>query len=335
MTRQRPRPPSQRDVAELAGVSRTTVSFVVNEAPGVTISPATRQRVWEAVEELGFQSNELARGLRSHQSNVIGLVTKEIATTPYAVGIIRGAQEAALDHGKTLLIVDADGRDDAVENALDKMEQWRAEGCIFATDYHREISLPGRMPRIPAVLVNCFSEDRVPAIVPDEVQGGVTATRALIAAGHRRIGFVNGPPDSTASAGRLQGYRNALAEAGLGFDDRLVRSGDWWQESGAQATAELLDLPDRPTALFCGNDWMAMGAYDIVKERGLSIPGDVAVIGFDNREEIAAHMRPALSTVALPYQDMGRRAVDCLLHGTESEPVRHLLPCPLVVRGSY
>lgn len=317
-------------------MSRATVSFVVNGVTGVTISPSTRQRVWDAVAELGFQTNELARGLRSHQSNVIGLVTKEIATTPYAVGIIRGAQEAAVDHGKTLLIVDVDGRDGAIENALDKLGQWRAEGYIFATDYHRETEVPAQMAHLPAVLVNCFSDDAgLPVVVPDEVQGGLTATRALIGAGHRRIGFVNGPADSTASAGRLEGYRAALGEAGLSFDERLVRDGDWWQESGARGAAELLDLAEPPTALFCGNDWMAMGAYDIVKERGLSIPDDIAIIGFDNREEIAAHMRPPLSTVALPYREMGREAVNCLLDRTESAPTRHRLPCPLIVRESY
>jgi LacI family transcriptional regulator len=337
-----PRRPRQRDVAELAGVSRTTVSLVLNDVEGVTIPEETRQRVWDAAAQLGFQPDALARSLRGAHSNIVGLVTSQIATTPYAVAIIKGAQDAAFQRGQTLLVIDTEGEQAAAADAVARLRQWRADGLILAADYHRRVDLPPGLGDLPVVLVDCFADvsesgtdDRapLPTVLPDEVQGGRLATQTFLDAGHRRIGFINGPDEFPASTGRLEGYRAALADAGVAFDEDLVRQGDWWQESASKATAELMGLDDPPTAIFCGNDWMAMGAYDSLRERGLAIPGDVSVIGFDNRVEIADHMRPRLTTVALPYRAMGSEAVAMLLDGERpTEPV--LLECPLVSRDS-
>lgn len=333
MTTRRVRP-SQRDVAQRAGVSRTTVSFVINDVEDANIPAETRQRVWDAVRELGFRPNEMARNLRSSTSNVLGLVTNEIATTPYAVAIIKGAQDAAHARGKTLLIIDVEGEAAATDEALSAMSRWQVEGLLYATDYHRAAPPVVAEPDTPVVLVDCFDpEGELPSIVPDERQGSRLATDTLLAAGHHRIGFINGPDGFAASAERLDGHMGALADAGIEANDDLVRTGDWWQESGARHTADLLDLPEPPTALFCANDWMAMGAYDVIRERGLRIPQDIAVIGFDNRVEIAAHMRPALTTIALPYSEMGKRAVEHLL-GTDPVQGIERLTCPLVRRSS-
>lgn len=327
---------SQLDVAKRAGVSRSTVSFVINDVADAGISQDTRERVWAAARELGFRPNQLARGLRSNKSNVLGLITQEIASTPYAVAIIRGAQDSAQRHGKTLLIIDTDGAPAAADDAVMRMKQWQVEGLILATEHHRELTLPASLDATPVVLADCFTAgDRVPCIVPDERQGGRLAAQTLLAAGHRRIGFINGPNSYPASAGRLRGYLDAHKAYRAKVDERLIRTGDWWQESATNHTSELLDLPDPPTALFCANDWMAMGAYDAIKERGLRIPADIAVIGFDNREEIAAHMRPTLTSVALPYHAMGQRAVEYLLGGPAMRHVGKLkLECPLVRRDS-
>src|SRR5918997_2315621 len=230
------RRPSQRDVAALAGVSRTTVSFVLNDVPDVAIPAATRARILAAAEELGFRPNELARSLRSSRSTVLGLITSEIATTPYAVAIIKGAQQAAAAHGRTLLIVDTEGTPGPTARALSAMTGWRAEGVIFATDYHREVRLPDDPGDTPIALVNCFAAG-APAVVPDERQGGRLATQTLLAAGHRRIGLINGPDGFPASAGRLRGYLDAHEEAGVPVRPDLIRTGDWWQESGARHTA--------------------------------------------------------------------------------------------------
>ena len=325
--------PSQRDVAQRAGVSRTTVSFVINEVEGAGIPEATRERVWAAVRELGFRPNQLARNLRAATSNVIGLVTNEIATTPYAVGIVKGAQDAAHEHGRTLLIIDAESEADATREALATVARWQVEHLLFATDYHRQVTLPTVDAETELVLVNCFGDDGIPAIVPDECQGGRLATETLLRAGHRRIGFINGPDGYPASRSRLAGHLEALEAAGVHRDEQLLRVGDWWQEGGTRHAADLLDLDDPPTALFCANDWTAMGAYDAARERGRRIPDDVAVIGFDNRVEIAAHMRPKLTTVALPYAEMGRRAVEHLL-GVRPVTSVERVHCPLVERAS-
>jgi len=333
--------PLQKDVAELAGVSRTTVSFVLNGVENIAIPDDTRQRVLDAAAKLGFRPNALARGLRGGLSNVLGLVTSDIVTTPYAVEIVKGAQDAAFARGLSLLIVDSGGPHAEADETVERLLEWSVDGLIFATEYHREYSLPPAAAHMPIVLVDCFLDPAlnlppVPTIVPDEVQGGLTATQALLDAGHTRIGFINGPPEYyPASTGRLAGYQQALAQANIEFDPDLVRVGDWWQESAARHTADLLALAQPPTALFCGNDWMAMGAYDTIREAGLRIPDDIAVIGFDNRVEIADHMRPRLTTVALPYSRMGARAVEILLDPQLLAAARtELIPCPLIRRSS-
>lgn len=333
--------PSQRDVARRAGVSRTTVSYVLNGDDRTSIPQATRDRILAAAEELGFRPNQMARGLRGRRSNVIGLLTDDIATTPYAVRVIKGAQDAAFAAGRTLLIIDTHGAGEAAREALAMFTAWRVDGVVFATDFHREAQPPDAIRDMPAVLVDCYAPSRdLPSIVPDEVQGGRLATETLIAAGHRRIGFITGPESFPASTGRLVGYREALEAAGIEFDPELVRVGDWWQESGFRHAQELLALLDPPTALFCGNDWMAMGAYDALRELGRRIPEEVAVIGFDNREEIAAHMHPRLTTIALPYYEMGHEGVKHLIAQIDApdefghQAPQVCLPCPLVRRDS-
>jgi LacI family transcriptional regulator, galactose operon repressor len=340
-TSQGRRAPSQRDVARRAGVSRTTVSLVLNGRADASIPEATRQRVWDAAAALGHRPNAYARGLRGTQTHVIGLLTDDIATTPYAVQIIKGAQDAAHAAGYTLMIIDTHGEADAADAALGMMASWRVDGVVYATDYHREIVPSEHLRSTPSVLVDCRAPGSgIPAIVPDEAQGGRTATETLIAAGHRRIGIITGPDGFPASAGRLDGYHAALDAAGIERDPDLITIGDWWQESGYDMTHRLLDLDEPPTAIFCCNDWMAMGAYDALRELGRSIPDDVAIIGSDDRREIADHMHPRLTTVALPYYEMGRRGVELVLDperlaavSTEDGSIT-AIECPLVRRES-
>lgn len=326
-----------KEVAKLAGVSLITASRVINDQPNVR--PEMREKVLRAIKVLDYRPNAMARGLRVSSSDLLGFVTDNIATTPFAVDIIRGAQDIAEANGKTLLVIDTKGNTATEHTVFERMIGWQVEGVIFATEYHRVVSPYPDLHTFPSVLVDCYAADRsLPSVVPDEVQGAYLATETLLQHGHRRIGFINGPSAFPASTGRLQGYKQALAAYNVRFDKRLVRSGNWWQESGYAHTLTLMELADPPTALFCGNDWMAMGAYDALKELGQSIPGDVAVVGFDNREVIAAHMRPPLTTVALPYYDMGRWAVEYLItqasHEGLSDPIQAKLQCPLIVRES-
>lgn len=340
MTRSpRRRPPTITDVARLAEVSITTVSFVLNDAAERSIPDGTRSRVRAAAEELGYRPNAAAKLLRTQRSHTIGFVTDEVASTPFAGDIIRGAQEAAWEHGKVLIVVDTGDNDAIKDSAIAVMLERRVEGLILAAKYHRPVAPPAMSGEVPTVLLDCFAEDRsLPSVVPDEVGGGRTATEALLRHGHRRIGFINLVRGIPASAGRLDGYAVALREYDLPFDEALVRYTDSDVPGrGYRCAVDLLDLSEPPTGIFCGNDRTAMEAYDAIKERSLRIPEDVAVVGFDNQAIIATHLRPALSTVALPHYDMGRWAVEYLIRHPATaggEPVQHLMPCPYVERAS-
>jgi LacI family transcriptional regulator len=329
------------DVAKRAGVSQTTVSFVINGLHTAEIPEETRERVWDAIRALGYRRNAVAQGLRTKRTNVIGFLTDEVASTPFAVQIVEGAQAAAWAAGRLLMIVNT-GRNDEIKQAgVEMMLDRQVDGIIYASWYHREVRPPASMHEVPAVLVDGFVGDRsLPSVVPDEVQGGRAATEYLVRKGHRRIGLINvdAPAARPAAAGRLDGYQQALAAAGIGFDASIVCDGDGFTPSGYQYTHAVMQLPDPPTALFCGNDRIAMGAYQALAELGLSIPGDVAVIGFDNHEVIAAYLRPPLSTMALPHYEMGAWAVRYLIehsdHTDEAPPVQQRLPCALVERAS-
>ncbi len=333
-----------RDVAAAAGVSITTVSHVMNDFPSARVNEETRLRVRKAARELGYGPNRMAQGLRTQRSTMIGLISEEIATTPHAGRIILGAEEAARRHGFTLVILST-ARTDAVEDRqrdVAALLDRQVDAIMYATMFHREVSLPANLQEVPSVLID--ARDRagiIPSVVPDEEQGARTAVSALLDAGHRRIGFANNVEDLPARHGRLRGYTAALAAAGVPFDPALVAEAPPDVPGGYQSASRLLDLPDRPTALFCFNDATAMGAYRAAAERQLGIPEDLSIVGFDNSELIAANLSPGLTTVALPHYEMGAWAVDtlvALLQGREEVrlladgPV--LMPCPLVTRDS-
>ncbi|WP_287157033.1 LacI family DNA-binding transcriptional regulator [Chloroflexus sp.] len=334
----RNRPPSMYDVARLAGVSQTTVSFVVNNVTSAAISQETRDRVWAAIHALGWHPNAVARSLRTRHSQTLGLISDEVVTSPYAVRMILGAQEAAWNNRQMLLVVNTSGQQDIEQTALQFMLERQVEGLIYATMYHHEVTPPTGITTVPTILVNCFVADRsLPAIIPDEVQGGYTATETLILRGHRRIAFINEIIPMPALFGRLEGYRRALTDYGLPFDQSLVRSCHSNAQDAFSAARDLLERPDRPTAIFCFNDKMAMGVYDAIKRLGLRIPQDVAVIGFDNLELIAAQLYPPLTTIELPHYEMGKRAVELLQSlpaGESLPPTQHYIPCPLIERAS-
>lgn len=326
-----------KDVAARTGVSMKTVSNVVN-GRDARVSAETRARVLAMIEELGYRPHAVAKGLRLNRSHTIGFVTDEIATTPYAGNIIKGAQDLAWNQGKLLMIVNT-GRDiSIIAAAIETLLERRVEGIIYAAMYHRAVRLPANIREVSTVLLNCYSADHaLPAVVPDEVRGGYEATEALLRKGHRRIGLINAGRITRAALGRLEGYKQALAAYNVPFDHSLVRSGNTMADSGYHYALELMRLPAPPTALFCGTDRMAMGAYDALKELGYAIPGDVAVRGFDDEDVIAPYLRPPLSTSALPHYEMGQWAVQYLIEhdgGTEQRPVQHTIHCPLIERES-
>jgi LacI family transcriptional regulator len=337
----KPKRPSMKDVAQLVGVSQTTVSFVLNNVPDANIPAETQERVWEAVRELGYRPNALARGLRAQRTHTIGFISDEIATTPHAGRMIQGAQDFTWGFEKLLLLVNTGGDQKMKQAAVDALLERQVEGIIYATMYHRLAFPPVNIREVPTVLLDCYCEDRsLPSIVPDEVSGGYAATKLLLDKGHRRIGYLNNEDPIPAAHGRLQGYQQALAEYDILFDEALVTRTRSDQAAGYDATLLLMKSANRPTALFCFNDRMAMGAYDALRKLGLSIPDDVAVVGFDNQEIIAAHLYPALTTIELPHYQMGQWAAQHLLQlidkpgKSQEAPVQHKMMCPPVSRAS-
>jgi LacI family transcriptional regulator len=328
------------DVARAAGVSQTAVSLVVNDVPSANIPQATRDRIWAAVHELGWRPNALARGLSRRRSKTIGLITDEIATSVHGGKIIQGMQDAAWARGQMLFLSNTSGNQDLENTALALMLEWQVEAVIYAAMYHRPVSPPAELAAVPAILVNCYAPDQsLPSVVPDEVQGGRSATNLLLRKGHRRVAFINTVDPIPAASGRLAGYEQALASYGVALDATLVRRGrTGLAPEGYRCMRELLELPERPTGVFCFNDSVAMGAYEAVKQHGLSIPNDVAIVGFDNHELIAGELNPPLTTIELPHYAMGEWGVNYLLADPDGafrkSAVQHKIECPVVERAS-
>ncbi len=332
--------PTAADVGRLAGVSPTTVSFVINDRQDQSISAATRQRVLDAIQELGYRPNRAAQGLRTKRSATIGYVTDEAAVDPFAGRAIAGAHDFARRHQSMLLVVhtnrDTRTRRAAIEDLLDR----QVDAILFAVVGTRRVILPEIIVKVPAVLVNCFTAQSslvslLPTVLPDEEGGGYTAARALLDAGHRKIALLPGKTGSWATRARLKGIRRALTEFGVDLGDVPVRHGNYRADSGYELTRALLAAGPRPTALLCGNDRMAFGAYLALGEAGLRIPDDISVMGFDDQDQLASDIRPALSTVRLPYYEMGSWAAEQLFPRTQSPEIGPVhLPCPLVLRDS-
>jgi LacI family transcriptional regulator len=326
-----------KDVADLAGVSFKTVSRVINRSPNVR--DEIRQRVLRAADALEYRPNLHARHMRTQRSKVFAFISDDIATTPFAGQIIQGAQVAAWQHEMLLLMFNTGG-DPTVEAAgVESALERGVEGIIFATMYHRAVEVPKPAFRVPLVLVDCFARNgSPPSVVPDEVGGGFAATKLLLEKGHRRIAMINADQKYPAAAGRLHGYRKALKQFRIALDPQLVRTGGWWQDDGYEHALALLEMKPIPTGIFCASDRIAVGVYDALKEKGLKIPDDISVVGFDNQELLAAHTRPPLTTVSIPYFEMGSWAVDQLTHAGANlnRPVsgQVKLECPVVIRVS-
>ncbi len=325
------RPVTMSDVARRLGVSRSAVSFALNNENQV--SDATRQRVLAMASELGYRPNAGARALAGSKTDLFGLVT-DIVTTPFAGDLIAGAQEAFWQQGKSLIIVGTDTPESPDKRSIEMMLEHRVGGIMFATTTNRAIKLPALLRDVPVVLVHCFDALGVqPSVVPDEELGGFSATSLLLERGRRRIGMINLDPDLPAAIGRNAGYLRALAGAGIDVDPAWVISAGADSDGGYQAAKRLVSILG-VDGLFCANDRLAMGAYDAVRELGLRVPDDVSVVGFDNQEIIAAHLRPALSSVALPFREMGRMGAEIIMGEHKGEPIRVVVRCPVIERSS-
>jgi LacI family transcriptional regulator len=308
---------------------------VLNRTAGQTISDETRQRVLQAVAELGYRPNRAAQGLRQGRSATIGFVSHDVDFGEFAASAIKGAHEACVREGNLLLLVNTGGSNRRAAQLISDLLDRQADALIFAAVGTRSVVLPDPALRVPTVLLNCFaSNDPVPAILPDEVRGGRESTQALLDLGHRDIAYLTGKPSQWATKARVRGFREALRGAGLNPSDHTVLSGNYHADSGYELVRTLLRRKSRPTAIMCGNDRMAVGALLGLFEAGVRVPEDVSVMGYDDQFQLAAEVRPALSTVLLPYPGMGRLAAEQLTNGGPLTPGRTLVHCPVVMRDS-
>jgi LacI family transcriptional regulator len=343
MTSPAPKPGSGRvtirDVARLAGVSPATVSKVLNDVPYV--SSKARQSVLSAVGKLDFKPNSIARSLKTKRTLTLGLVTDDLKGV-FTLAMMHGVEEAASAQGFSVFLCNSYGEAAREQAHLEVLLNKQVDGVILLSGYRvRERGAPAlALGRLPTVYLYQYTHDvLVPCVVPDDFGGAELGTRHLIGLGRRRVALINGPYHYEATHLRLEGYKQALKEAGLPFDPALVRAGKWHESSGYRLAHELLALPEPPDAIFCSSDSLAVGALDALHQLGLEVPREVALVGFDNRE-FAAHQRPPLSSVALPLNEMGKLAGEVLLAailaglGGPPKAALHKVPCYLVERQS-
>jgi LacI family transcriptional regulator len=330
------RRPTMADVGRLAGVSATTVSFVVNRREDQSISAATRQRVMDAVATLDYRPNRTALGLRTRRTATIGFVSDEIAVEPFAGATILGAQEVAWAHGSMVLVVNTTEDPSIMRDVIGELISRSVEAIILAVVGTRRITVPDVLKDVPAVLLNGYTTEGLPpCVLPDEVEGGRRAAEMLLSRGHRRIAYLAGHKGNWATEARLRGFRQALVQAGANPADQVVLHGNFRPDSGYDLTEELLARGAPPTAVMCGNDRMATGAYLALANAGLRIPDDVSVVGYDDQVQLGEFFRPPLSTVRLPYLEMGRWAAQQAISGNLGTlPARTYLTCPPIVRAS-
>jgi LacI family transcriptional regulator len=327
-----------RDVAQLAGVSTSTVSHVLNETRFV--SEELRQRVVEAMHELDFQPNAAARTLSLKRSHIIGLIVSDIRN-PFFAALARGVEDVAQETGYTLVLCNSDEDPEREIACLRALQMRQVDGILLASagEAHPLLSRMVRAGYAIVLVDRELPELGVPAILMDNAGGAYAAVRHLLARGHRRVAMLSGRGTISTTTERVDGYHRALREADVEPDPRLLVSGESTSEGASLATDQLLDISPPPTAIFSGNNLMSIGALHAIVRRGLRVPHDVALVGFDDFPyPWSDAFQPRLTTVAQPTYDLGRRAaemlVDRLSHPHPGPVGRVILEGNLVVRES-
>ena len=299
---------SIKDIAKETGVSVCTVSLVMNNKDRNRVSKAVAQKVRETAKNMGYKPNSVARSLRTSKSNTLGFVTDEIATTPYAGRVLQGAQDAARKLGYILLTANTNNDADLENQEIAALRRYNVDGFLYAMMYHRKVDIPEALEGSPTVVVD--SEDaagEVPSIYPDDELAGYDATNRLIQAGCRRIVYYGTEADIIAQGLRFEGYKRALAEAGMPFDDALVVN-VLEMTNAADEAARVFD-EIKPDGIFCFNDVRATFIYEAARECGVRIGVDVSVISIDNQPFITDVLKPSLTTLELPHYEMGFEAI--------------------------
>ena len=328
--------PSPKDVAERAQVSQATVSRVLNNNPSV--AEGLRVRVLQAVRDLGYQPNRAARRLRANTNDVLGLIISDIEN-PYFISVVRGVEDAAYAEQMSVVLCNTDEKPEKQRMYLQVMQAEQVAGLIIAPTHMEDgaelaplIQAGMHMVLLDRRASNC----KVDAVTVDNVGGAYDAVKHLIDLGYRRIGLVGGVPHLTTGKERNEGYCKALSDAGIEPDEAYIKIGDFKTESGYRLTHQLLASAPPPRAIFAANNLMTLGALRAIHERGLRIPEDVALVGFDDMPW-SGELCPPLTAVAQPTYDLGQEAVRLLvrrLHDPHTSFNTVVLQTHLVIRES-
>jgi LacI family transcriptional regulator, repressor for deo operon, udp, cdd, tsx, nupC, and nupG len=326
-----------KDIAALSGVSPATVSRTLRNPE--LVNKDTRKKVMKAVRESGYRPNRFGSSLRTRESGNIVVVMPDI-TNQVNAGIIRAIESEAHKSGYSVLLGDTQGLAERERHYADMISSGQADGILLFTsrlpfDIDPKLPLLKQLP--PLVNGNeSIPVDGLCKVMINNAEGAKAAVQYLLSLGHRRIAAVLGAQDAPSNQERLQGFRQAMEEVGLQVEPQLMVAGDYSTESGMAAMEKLLKLRQRPTAVFCFNDDMAIGAMNVLHHYGFSIPEDMSVMGFDDIR-YAGLMRPALTTIHQPLEDIGRAAMQLLLQqlkGQQPENKQVELPFQLVIRQS-
>ena len=327
---------TQKDVAKAAGVSLKTVSRVMNDEEGV--KPETKAKVRQLMSELGYQPSVAAQLMRSKSSNIVGFIANRVATSYSSIDLIRGAQDMAWELGRRMMLVSTTGTSEDQKQAEAELAQFRADTVIYATIAHQEVSLDPSPQR--RILLNCFQQTpSCPTFVPDDYGMARSLTATIIERGYRRPLFLNLSEDHVGARLRRAGFVDEAQARGLDFSGQviagLVRVGDGHRQCVDEVLPSLLAKGDPPDLILCGQDQLAMQVYAQLALAGLRVGQDVGVASFDNQTPIADNISPGLSTMALPYYEMGRLAMQtaCQDAPLSAEIIR--VPSVLVERGSF
>ena len=326
---------TMRDVAKRADVSVSTVSHVVNNSRAVSL--AARERVLEAMQELGYKPNIMARNLRRQRSNTIGMIVPD-STNPFFAEVARGIEDAGFAHNFSVILCNTDGdiaKQLAYTNALIENQ---VAGIVFVAAGVSTAQVQELQKRaVPLVIVDREVDGvHVDTVLTNHYQGGCLATQHLLDLGHQRVACITGGSDLSPSADRGMGYQDVLAANGLAYNTDLLQGGDFQYAGGYLAAKQLLTAPNRPTAIFACNDLMAVGCISAARELGLSVPEDLSVVGFDD-VKLASFTNPPLTTIAQPTYKIGTLAIEMLLDRLQKGdalPRLERLDTKLVIRHS-
>lgn len=326
---------TQSHIAKLAKTSLKTVSRVINKDP--LVNAETRARVEKIIAEVGYQPSQAARMMRSQTSNIIGFMADQVATTSSSIDLIRGAQDVAWESGKHMMLFNIEQGKESEQLAASQLSGFRAEAVIHATVYHQEVRV--LTDDMPGVLLNCFeAETRFPTVLPDDRQLAFDLMNCILDKGYRNPLFLNLSDQIIASRLRAEGAMAAAAARGIDLRGRILEAAHAPNgEPASYRTEEILPQAMQsstpPDVIICGQDLMAISVYSILADLGLKVGKDVAVASFDNLMPLAGLLLPGLTTVELPYYEMGRAAMKLAIEGA-SAPETTRLPGRIVERHS-